>query len=218
MVVRSHPFRLRSTIARVPSRPVRKRTRKPTTPPRERILKAALASFSRHGVGATSVQDVADHAGISKQALLHHFHSKDALRDGVYGLLSQHLRDALPSVATELVSQSRDRYRGLVELMLARFDENAEACRFLAYELLEQPEVVLRWLHTETAPWRGLVRGVVEQSASPQPGFDADGHVAVLAAIMLSQSALMPRADKRWRNRVNRAALRVMLLGSHLPP
>jgi TetR/AcrR family transcriptional regulator len=190
--------------------------KKKTATPRDRILTAALESFAARGTGASSIQDVADAAGMSKQALLHHFRTKELLREGVYELLATRLREQLPSAAAELVSRSHDRYRGLIEVVQQRFIENPEFTRFLVFELLERPEEVLAWLSEETAPWLGLIRGVVAQSKDAEKGFDAEAHLTVLAVLMLAQSALLPRTDRRWRSRVEAATLRVMLLGSHL--
>lgn len=192
--------------------------RTPRAAPRDRILDAALATFAAHGTEGSSVQAVADAVGISKQALLHHFPTKEKLREGVYELLAQRFREQLPAVATELVSRSHDRYRALIELVLERFDENEEPSRFLAYELLERPAAVLTWLQTEAAPWLGLIKGVVEQSKDFKDGFDPEAHVAVLGAMMLMQSALVPRSDKRWRQRMKKAVVRAMHLSSHLDP
>lgn len=48
---------------------------------RERILEVALNRFAQHGIAATSLQDVADHAQVSKANVLYHFGSKDQLVD-----------------------------------------------------------------------------------------------------------------------------------------
>lgn len=192
--------------------------RTPRAGPRDRILDGALATFAAHGTEGSSVQAVADAVGMSKQALLHHFPTKQKLREGVYELLALRFRQQLPAVAAELVSRSHDRYRALLELVLERFDENEQPSRFLAFELLERPDEVLAWLQTEAAPWLGLIKGVVEQSKDFKDGFDPEAHVAVLAAMMLVQSALVPRSDARWRGRMKKALLRAMQLSSHLDP
>lgn len=189
--------------------------KRPSSPPRERILVAALTTFAARGVGASSIQDVADEAGVSKQALMHHFRTKELLRAGVYELLALRLREQLPAAATELVSRSHDRYRGLIEVVNAGFSANPELARFLVFELLERPEAVVSWLRDEAALWLGLVKGVVEQSKHPR-AFDTEAHLTVIATLMLAQSALVPRSDKRWRKRVEASTLEVMLLGSHL--
>ena len=180
--------------------------RRSPVPPRVRIIDAALTVFGAHGVEATAVQAVADEAGMSKQALLHHFPSKELLRQGVYERIAQHLRDQIPSAAAELVSRSHDRYRALLQVALSGFETNTSLARFLVFE-------VLAWLRAEAAPWLGLIRGVVEQQGEVD-GFDAEAHITVLGALMLSQGALLPSRDKRWRARMSKATLRVMERGS----
>ena len=46
---------------------------------RQGILDAALKLFSHHGYGATSVNDIADEAGVSKGNVYHHFPDKEAI-------------------------------------------------------------------------------------------------------------------------------------------
>ena len=48
-------------------------------PPRTRILSAAAELFSRHGIGAVSVEAIARTAASNKMTLYHHFASKDEL-------------------------------------------------------------------------------------------------------------------------------------------
>jgi AcrR family transcriptional regulator len=46
---------------------------------RKHILDAALKLFSHHGYGATSVNDIAEEAGLSKGNLYHHFSDKETI-------------------------------------------------------------------------------------------------------------------------------------------
>jgi hypothetical protein len=55
----------------------------------------------------------------------------------------------------------------------------------------------------------------VVQQTRGSPTLDVEAHVAVLASMMLTQSALIP-GSARWRRRTAAAALGVMLRGSHL--
>ncbi len=48
---------------------------------RDHILATALERFAHQGIAATTIQDVADHAGVSKASVLYHFDSKDHLVD-----------------------------------------------------------------------------------------------------------------------------------------
>jgi AcrR family transcriptional regulator len=47
--------------------------------PRDRILDAAMAVFRRHGFRRSSIEQAAEAAGLTRQALYHHFKSKEAL-------------------------------------------------------------------------------------------------------------------------------------------
>ena len=47
--------------------------------PRDRILDAAMAVFRRQGFQRSSIEQAAEAAGLTRQALYHHFESKEAL-------------------------------------------------------------------------------------------------------------------------------------------
>jgi AcrR family transcriptional regulator len=47
--------------------------------PRDRILDAAMVVFRRHGFRRSSIEQAAEAAGLTRQALYHHFDSKEAL-------------------------------------------------------------------------------------------------------------------------------------------
>jgi AcrR family transcriptional regulator len=49
------------------------------TPPQDRILDAAMRVFGRHGFRRSSIEQAAEEAGLTRQALYHHFASKEAL-------------------------------------------------------------------------------------------------------------------------------------------
>ena len=208
---------------------------KPVGDPRARILDAALSQFAARGVEGSSIQDVADRARMSKQALMHHFPTKEALRAAVYTLLAERMRSLFPDVAAGLISRSHDRYRDIIDALTRRLDEHQEIARFVAFELLDRPAELMAWLRNETAPWLGLVVGVIEQSAAATAvaseqsnprrrraaaaaaeSVDAEAHIAVLAMCMLSVSSLVPRTDRKLHQRILDASLQMMRLGSHL--
>ncbi|WP_298281133.1 TetR family transcriptional regulator, partial [uncultured Bradyrhizobium sp.] len=47
--------------------------------PKDRILDATMLVFRRHGFRRSSIEQVAEAAGLTRQALYHHFESKEAL-------------------------------------------------------------------------------------------------------------------------------------------
>jgi AcrR family transcriptional regulator len=76
--------------------------------PRARIREAALRLYAEHGLQATSIRMVADEAGLSPGAVMHHFKSKDVLAEAVQHAVIAKIRqvvsevglDAPPPVAT----------------------------------------------------------------------------------------------------------------------
>ncbi|OKO87875.1 TetR family transcriptional regulator [Bradyrhizobium sp. NAS80.1] len=60
--------------------------------PQDRILDAAMRVFRRHGFRRSSIEQAAEEAGLTRQALYHHFASKEALfRAGIERLYEQAL-------------------------------------------------------------------------------------------------------------------------------
>ena len=66
-----------------------------STSTRDRALDAALVSFAARGYEATSLDDVADEVGVSKQAILYYFKTKPALLDAVVDRSAAELAAAL---------------------------------------------------------------------------------------------------------------------------
>jgi len=66
---------------------------------RERILDAALTAFGLRGFDSTSLDDLAAEVGITKQAILYHFSSKQELLAATIELAVQELGGALSEAA-----------------------------------------------------------------------------------------------------------------------
>lgn len=101
---------------------------------RQRVLDHAMRAFARLGVAGTSIQDVADAAGLSKQALLHHFPSKDDLRRAVLERVAERTQERVPAILVALTEGE-----GGVDQATALF------IRFVTEEP-ELPRVVMREL------------------------------------------------------------------------
>jgi len=63
-------------------------------PPQDRILDAAMRVFRRHGFRRSSIEQAAEEAGLTRQALYHHFASKEALFRAVIERLYEQALDA----------------------------------------------------------------------------------------------------------------------------
>ena len=85
---------------------------------RERLLRAATESFVENGFGATSLNAIAQAAGVTRQALLHYFPSKPDLLAAVLDEAEQERRKAGESEAVELGWTA-----GLVAIMERNLEE-----------------------------------------------------------------------------------------------
>ena len=83
--------------------------------PRDRILDAAMAVFRRHGFRRSSIEQAAEAAGLTRQALYHHFKSKEALFRAVIERLHEN------ALAAEIAAASAAEKAGggLADILIA---------------------------------------------------------------------------------------------------
>ncbi len=106
----------------------------PTAPPRERILAAAYALFSRRGIRAVGTDEVIERAGVAKATLYRHFATKNDLVLAVLDRREQLWTHGLIEAQSELRGTTPE------ERMLAIFDvlhdwfqnrDGFEGCSFI---------------------------------------------------------------------------------------
>jgi AcrR family transcriptional regulator len=112
-----------------------KSSRAPGSPQREAILKAATATFLRYGFKKTSMDDVAQAAGVSRQGLYLYFDTKDFLFREALQYLVSHMISTARSVAEDGNLSLRDRLLGVFEALHGNAFQNAS--REDAFELLQ---------------------------------------------------------------------------------
>src|SRR5947209_13356324 len=84
--------------------------------PRDRIIDAAMHVFRRHGFRRSSIEQAAEAAGLTRQALYHHFDSKEALFRAVIERLYQ---DALVAETAAADAKEKDG-GGLADILVAQ--------------------------------------------------------------------------------------------------
>jgi AcrR family transcriptional regulator len=85
------------------------------TEPQDRILDAAMRVFRRHGFRRSSIEQAAEEAGLTRQALYHHFSSKEALFRAVIARLYER------ALAAEMAAAEAEEHagHGLAEILVA---------------------------------------------------------------------------------------------------
>lgn len=115
-----------------------RRTAEETERLRQEIISAAMVRFTEDG-RTTSMAEIAKDVGISKQALMHHFRSREALDEAIAERFRQRLESMLPKLVAAVTAQDAELDAILVELM-SSMDENIHLTRF-----------ALRWIAFEPA-------------------------------------------------------------------
>ena len=115
-----------------------KSSKAPGSPQREAILKAATATFLRYGFKKTSMDDVAQAAGVSRQGLYLYFDTKDLLFREALQYLVSHMISTARSVAEDRNLSIRDRLLGVFEAVHGSAFQSASPEH--AFELLQSAQ------------------------------------------------------------------------------
>jgi AcrR family transcriptional regulator len=131
-------------------------THEKSTP--ELIREAAMRLFAHRGYEATTLQAVAEVVGISKQAILHHFRSKEELHDAVLRQLIDHWNRTLPQLLVT-ASATKNRFDAVFSETVAFFRRDPDRARLVLRELLDRPEATRKLLGEVISPWFQAIAG-----------------------------------------------------------
>jgi len=159
----------------------------------EQIRAAATQLFACLGYEGTSLQAIAERVGVTKQTLLYHYASKDALRRAVLDQVFGHFRERLPQML-EAVTSGHGRFEALTRELVQFFEADPDRARLLVRELLDKPDDMRRLLADNLRPWVLLVGQYVRQGQ--QTGMihaDADPEAYVLNVVVSVLATLAMR-------------------------
>jgi len=134
---------------------------------RTRILDAAMLVFRRHGFRRSSIEQAADAAGLTRQALYHHFKSKEALFRAVIERLYENALAAEiaaahaaelagGSLADILVAQLTGRLRQLI----ASFDGSPHIEELFSEHLVQARDLYQKYAGLYVAQGRATIERV----------------------------------------------------------
>jgi AcrR family transcriptional regulator len=83
--------------------------------PRDRILDAAMQVFRRHGFQRSSIEQTAEAAGLTRQALYHHFESKQAL----FRAVIEHVHECALAAELAATAAAEKAGKGLADILIA---------------------------------------------------------------------------------------------------
>ncbi|MCK6503913.1 TetR/AcrR family transcriptional regulator [Myxococcota bacterium] len=162
---------------------------------RERILTEATRLFGAQGVAGTSIQQVAQAAGITRPTLVYHFGSKEGLREAVLDALMAHWRAEVP----RLLSAASAGGPRLDALLLAFFDffrRDPDRARLLLREALDRPQELALRLRRDLQPYTGLLtQAITVGQAQGLLRADADPHAFTVLVISAALGVVATGAD-----------------------
>jgi TetR/AcrR family transcriptional regulator len=123
-------------------------------------VSAAMRLFAAHGFQGTALQDIADAVGVSKPAVLHHFPSKEHVRQAVLDAILSHWNEALPRLLLAATG-SGDRFDAVLGELYRFFSSNPDRARVVAREMLDRPTELRKLLRSSVQPWLGAVAGYI---------------------------------------------------------
>lgn len=139
-----------------------------------RVVEAALALFTEHGVGGTSLQMMADAVGVTKAAIYHQFPTKEEI---VLAAAEAVLARLDAAVAAAEVERSPARAR---EVLVAGLIDLAVDRRRVA-SILQRDPVMIRVIE-EHAPFREGRERLYRLLVGERPGAQARVQAAMLSA------------------------------------
>jgi len=118
------------------------------------ILLAASRAFARGGYAATSMDEVASEAGITRLIVYRHFASKEVLYRAVLTAVAERLRDEFQA---GMAQPGHGDLRWIHHVMLAVARENPDGFRLLMVHAAREPQFVVH--HDE---WEAKARSVAD--------------------------------------------------------
>lgn len=152
---------------------------------RSATLAAATRLFASHGFEGTALQDIADAVGVTKPAVLHHYPSKEHLRQAVLESILDHWNQTLPRLLLAATA-SEDRFAAVFGELLRFFEADPDRARILLRETLDRPTELRKMLRQIVRPWLSTVAQYVRVGREAGRHYaDVDEELYVLHVIQL---------------------------------
>jgi TetR/AcrR family transcriptional regulator len=152
---------------------------------RSATLAAAMRLFASHGFEGTALQDIADAVGVTKPAVLHHYPSKEHIRQAVLESILDHWNQTLPRLLLAATA-SEDRFAAVFGELLRFFEADPDRARILLRETLDRPTELRKMLRQIVRPWLSTVAQYVRVGREAGRHYaDVDEELYILHVIQL---------------------------------
>ncbi len=197
--------------------------RAPENDVRMATLSAAMRLFAAHGFEGTALQDIADAVGVTKPAILHHFPSKEHVRQAVLDVILSHWNETLPRLLLAATAGD-DRFDAVFGETCRFFADDPDRARMLMREALDRPAEVRKLLKGSVRPWFAAVAGYIrsgKEKGLHHATVDEEAYVVHILLLVLAATAAAPMAsavlDSEARPRFERELARIAHASLFLP-
>jgi TetR/AcrR family transcriptional regulator len=197
---------------------------------RSTTIAHATRLFAAHGFDGTALQDIANAVGVTKPAILHHFPSKEHIRQAVLEGIFEHWNKILPRLLLAATAGT-DRFDAVFGELHRFFAADPNRARLLVRESLDRPGE-LRKLLRGVRPWLSAVAQYVRsgrESGRHHGDIDDEAYVlhilqfVIAAAACASASSAVLESDTATRydrelTRIARSSLFLPRPSNQRPP
>jgi TetR/AcrR family transcriptional regulator len=156
---------------------------------RAATIAAATRLFAANGFGATALQDIADAVGVTKPAVLHHFPSKEHIRQAVLDAILAHWNEAMPRLLLAATA-SEDRFDAVFGELHRFFAAAPDRARLIIRETLDRPAEMRKLLRGPVRQWHAAIGQYVRAGRDTGRHYeDVDPEAYVIHILLLVISA-----------------------------
>ncbi|OQB39511.1 MAG: Biofilm operon icaADBC HTH-type negative transcriptional regulator IcaR [Candidatus Hydrogenedentes bacterium ADurb.Bin179] len=159
---------------------------------REKILMEALHLFGSIGYESTSLQKIAAAVGVTKQALLYHFSSKEDLHRAVIESVFDYWRRELPIVLAN-TPPGHACFHSTMGALLDFFGSEPSCARAALREMLDRPDALSEGLRRRPSTLVRMITGYIRMGQASgwiQPELDPESYVVQILTVVISSAAI----------------------------
>jgi AcrR family transcriptional regulator len=172
---------------------------------KERIERAAVELFVRHGIAETSIREIAKGAGVSLGAMYNHFKSKDELATELFSNLFAEIADELSAAAEEATTLD-DKFRRMIRLTYQKVELDPISIGFLFLSRQQFSRTVRPGTHNPFQVFRRVISGAMERGEIPRQDPVFATSIVVGAINQVVDTKLLGASDVELTGQVDRVA------------
>jgi TetR/AcrR family transcriptional regulator len=157
---------------------------------RAEVVATATRLFAAHGYDGTSIQAIADALGLTKTAVLHHYASKEELREAVLGAMIEHWQRTLPALLLRVVTQGR--FDAVFGELHRFFASDPDRAKLVVREAFDRPAEARKLLRHVVRPWLEAIASYVERGrrrGEHRDDLDPEAYVTTIMTLVIASAA-----------------------------